>query len=364
MKKCANVFLGLVVCLIFASSARAGNTEGIISQHWSVQQWQKWLFGKKFRSTKGDLYRIGTKDNRRFNIEYLSGKRKGVKCDERRTKSLDKLFTLSTCDKLKIVFEGVQVFDGRKVINVGATLCSLVYGRCFFVYRTKNKKENLMIQRFMRVKDKRRQSMDFTVRDNTTLDTRDKFVLRSPMVDQEKMVIVRKRESEERKRQAKAQAMAKEVKKRLAWIKTYAKRKKTILETVLNYANFGDEGGIIINVGGQVWDQKGKCKLQRVSVTKNKVVTSKIFDLRKINVTAFRFGDKGISQKEILGAELMADTMGNFFASSMLAASPRFYSGDRKYFNILGPQDKIDYERVKNAWGLAFKQCPGKKSRF
>ena len=70
---------------------------------------------------------------------------------------------------------------------------------------------------------------------------------------------------------------------------------------------------------------------------------------RKINNTAFRMSPEVVEVIDWING-------GTKFESQMR-------STDHKVIDISGPET-IAMDRLQKAWGLAFSECPGKKSRF
>ena len=166
-----------------------------------------------------------------------------------------------------------------------------------------------------------------------------------------------------------------------SFIKKYQNREKTLLEQVLNYAEFSEETGNLAK--SAMWVQSGNCSVTRHKFFwkyrekgKNKVGTTRSWDfsthwevragrfqlnkhfyglegwkkaptinLKKANQTAFRIKTK-IEQNWI--------TKGYYTAT---------LSTDFKTFKIKGPES-IVFDRLQKAWTLAFQKCPGKKSAF
>ena len=110
----------------------------------------------------------------------------------------------------------------------------------------------------------------------------------------------------------------------LVW-RTYAERQKTILEQVYNFASTGNPNGERY----RKWTEVEKCVMSDGS--------SRI-DNRKINMTAFRIS------REFIGSYWY------------------MISSDRKM--RLSTSANIPMDRLQNAWGLAFRECPGITSRF
>jgi len=184
-----------------------------------------------------------------------------------------------------------------------------------------------------------------------------------------KAAIKAKRQAAEKRRKAEAKTKAIQQKYRNAqlFIKKYQNRDKTLLEKVLNYADYANTEGLLFY--SEFWVQSGKCSITlnkfrwRMWSSNNKsretdtIVRSnkKIFglkswkrletvNLKKADQTAFRIKSK--MEKNVFGQ----------YENVTI-------STDFKTFKIYGPKD-IAYDRIRKAWGLAFKKCPGKKSEF
>ena len=132
---------------------------------------------------------------------------------------------------------------------------------------------------------------------------------------QAKLEAQRKRKAERREHQRRVNS---------AWL-AYSGREKTLLEEVYNFASTGYLPGRKY----QYWIENPRCVLTSGS--------SKI-DNRKLNMTAFRIYKK-------------------LFGSTWY-----IYSSDGK--TTLSTSADIPLDRLQKAWGLAFRKCPGIKSRF
>jgi TPR repeat protein len=130
-------------------------------------------------------------------------------------------------------------------------------------------------------------------------------------------------------------------------LQDYRSRDKTILEQVLNYTSNGRENGIFTTdlqnniVGGGFWisgyNRTHRCVLTSVMISSGGFYTESI-DLRDFNEAGFRI--------------------------------QRFTRGGESYFIIGDERRQIQgsgaavMERLQNAWGLAFRECPGRRSAF
>lgn len=129
----------------------------------------------------------------------------------------------------------------------------------------------------------------------------------------------------------------------LAEAQAYQGREKTVLEQILNYTSFADENGYFSSVvsywisGDSGEDQ---CILTRhqfvpgAPVTKNGIIEK--IDLRQFNQNGFRF----VYVNPIAGWRV----------------------GDENTW-LMGSGRAV-LERLQKAWGIAFEECPGKKSPF
>ena len=136
----------------------------------------------------------------------------------------------------------------------------------------------------------------------------------------------RARRQAELEAQRKRKSELEEQQRRLnsAWL-AYRGRKKTLLEEVYNFASTGYPPGQKY----QYWIEKPRCVLTSGGTT---------IDNRTINMTAFRISKR-------------------LFGSTWY-----LYSSDGK--TTLSTSADIPLDRLQKAWGLAFKKCPGIKSRF
>ena len=187
-----------------------------------------------------------------------------------------------------------------------------------------------------------------------------------------------KRRKAEAKRKAIKIKREQEFRNAQSFIKKYQNREKTLLEQVLNYAEFGKENGNLAK--SAMWVQSGKCSITRHKFfwkyrSKGKTENTRTWDffthwteragrfqlnnkfygldgwkkvltinLKKAHQTAFRIKTK--MEKNIFGQYKNVTI-----------------STDFKTFKIRGPEG-IMFDRLQKAWGLAFRKCPGKKSAF
>ncbi len=118
-----------------------------------------------------------------------------------------------------------------------------------------------------------------------------------------------------------------------SWV-NYEKREKTLLETILNYSSTADENGKVL--GRAVYWISGKDNANKCVMTN--MYDDKVIDLREMNEKGFRIKTTNTGLKGyIFGDEKTG------FAT--------FYVGQVM-------------ERMTKAWGIAFRECPGKKSAF
>lgn len=110
----------------------------------------------------------------------------------------------------------------------------------------------------------------------------------------------------------------------IVW-QTYTNRPKTILEEVYNFASTGNPNGEKY----KKWTEIEKCVMSD---------GASIIDNRKINMTAFRI------YRDFIGA------------LSLIVSSDRAMK--------LSTSANIPIDRLQNAWGIAFRECPGVTSRF
>ena len=142
----------------------------------------------------------------------------------------------------------------------------------------------------------------------------------------------------------------------------YKSREKTLLEQVANYTSFGDEGGD--SCPDRCWVQIEHCVVARET---NKTI---IIDFRKFNQTAFR-----IESYVLQGyGEQAAWNIGAFTGVADASwALIKYDTGITAITTSSIPTNwatsafKVSFptvDRLSKAWGLAFKECPGKKSTF
>ena len=149
-----------------------------------------------------------------------------------------------------------------------------------------------------------------------TLDAR--IVIRDKRLEQER--IVEDMEKAKRKRQEEVRKQRKK-----AWL-DYSSREKKIMEQVYNFSSSGDVNGKEYNY----WVELKACVLTNGNQT---------IDNREINMTAFRI------YPEIRNNQTV-----------------RITSSDGKF--TFSTSENIPSDRLQRAWKLAFKECPGKTSKF
>ena len=122
---------------------------------------------------------------------------------------------------------------------------------------------------------------------------------------------------------------------------SYSSREPTLLEQVFNYSTTGNMRG----TNERFWVSRHNgghaCVMTAFGPQPPNNIffpnVSRTLDIRSINQTAFR-----ISTRPESGMLLMADDRG---------------------FGLVCPSG-CDMERLRNAWGLAFRECPGQRSAF
>lgn len=150
----------------------------------------------------------------------------------------------------------------------------------------------------------------------------------SALIDEQNRIAAAEAEAEaERQRQLNLEreaqaARQKELEQR--WYE-YQIRQKSLMEQVYNFSTTGYPEGL----EGEYWVEIDHCVLSNGQRT---------VDNRMLNMTAFR-----------MYPELIGDTW--YVISSDMTTSFRTY-------------ENIPLERLQNAWGLAFEQCPGQTSAF
>lgn len=131
----------------------------------------------------------------------------------------------------------------------------------------------------------------------------------------------------------------------------YGKREKTLLEQILNYSTTGNENGFkeefwVSGLGGN-----HKCILTARSSDAS-IDQSLSIDIRQFNQTAFRIS-------KIPGTGLASE-----FQRALKQSGLVWVYGDAQYNLTTNGDSGQDMERLRKAWGLAFGECPGKKSAF
>ena len=141
------------------------------------------------------------------------------------------------------------------------------------------------------------------------------------------------------------------------FLNSYRARTKTVLEEVLNYTSSGlTEGSpngissdsyLFIHFWVSGLNGAHACVLTQIigEVPENnkpgRLVLGRVIDIRDFNQTSFRINISGRR---------------GYFQSSVGDERTRLVIAD------LSPN--IQMERLQNAWGLAFQQCPGRRSAF
>jgi TPR repeat protein len=122
------------------------------------------------------------------------------------------------------------------------------------------------------------------------------------------------------------------------FLSAYRSREKTLLEQVLNYTTTGTEEGASLPfwVSGHAGDHR--CIMTQVNSTNGSVIAK--IDIRNFNQVGFRIRGPNIDQWGGRGYTL----------------------GDERQ-TIPGHGNAV-MERLQNAWGLAFQECPGRRSAF
>lgn len=138
------------------------------------------------------------------------------------------------------------------------------------------------------------------------------------------------------------------------WAPAYINREKSLMEEVFNFAAFGDpEGGLKEQNDGSfrggAYEEGPKCVMTGHGIDSNGLRKVDPINARKINNTAFRMSPEVVEVFDWING-------GTKFES-------RMRSTDHKVIDISGPET-IAMDRLQKAWGLAFSECPGKKSRF
>ncbi len=149
-------------------------------------------------------------------------------------------------------------------------------------------------------------------------------VLNARLIKQNKLIEQKRLAEEKNKGERQKQKELDNTRKQL-WI-AYKSRNKTLMEQVYNFSTTGKLEGSSYNY----WVEFKKCVLSN---------GRKTIDNRKINMTAFRIYSEVKINKKI----------------KMISSDGKFYFST--YANI--PMD-----RLQKGWELAFKECPGKSSRF
>jgi len=151
----------------------------------------------------------------------------------------------------------------------------------------------------------------------------------------------------------------------------YSRREKTLLEQVANYTSFGKEGGgTLLGCPDECWIQIEHCVVSRerfkYSTLKPQTI---IIDFREFNQTAFKIESyvlQGYGERASFNIGWFTGAADGSYALikydsgiTVITTSSLPTSGFLSS-NISFPT----MDRLSKAWGLAFKECPGKKSRF
>lgn len=128
-------------------------------------------------------------------------------------------------------------------------------------------------------------------------------------------------------------------------LNAYQQRQKTLLEQVLNYTTTADENGQLAEYGAVFWisgvNGAHKCILTAFSSSRASGVQQyDVLDIRQFNQAGFRIQGPNTNQ------------YGN-----------RSYTLGDEVKRIQGSGNAV-MERLRNAWGLAFQECPGRRSAF
>jgi hypothetical protein len=124
----------------------------------------------------------------------------------------------------------------------------------------------------------------------------------------------------------------------------YSKREKNIVEQTLNYSTCGNTDGEV-NCHWRKSDSDA-CVARRFPPDRNLDNVNNTINIRNFNQTAFSIYSKPVPREPAIFYEYTdgAINIKGFFITAFARAP--------------------SMDRIKNAWGLAFKQCPGKKSAF
>ena len=187
-----------------------------------------------------------------------------------------------------------------------------------------------------------------------------------------------KRRKAEAKRKAIKIKREQEFRNAQSFIKKYQNREKTLLEQVLNYAEFGKENGYLTK--SAMWVQSGKCSITRHKFfwkyrSKGKTENTRAWDVFTHwteRAGRFQLNNKfyGLDGwKKVLTINLKKAHQTAFRIKTKMEKNWAgqyknvTISTDFKTFKIRGPEG-IMFDRLQKAWGLAFRKCPGKKSAF
>ena len=146
---------------------------------------------------------------------------------------------------------------------------------------------------------------------------------------------------------------------RQKFVAAYAQREKTILEQVFNYTGIGREDGgqMAQNGDGFFWVSGAKNAHKCVMTMyrhdsglfgpgpREPWMQWNIVDVREVNQTAFRL------------VQQLTGQVGTYPGHYVINAT------DGNKVIVPGAQN-TQMDRLQKAWGLAFQECPGKKSAF
>jgi len=96
----------------------------------------------------------------------------------------------------------------------------------------------------------------------------------------------------------------------------------------------------------------------RLAINRRPYPENLVVDIRQFNSTAFRFGRRNPSVRGNTAHMLDAARMLDDFVEVS-------FGDDRNRFAFLVPEEnEPETDRLRNAWGIAFSQCPGRTTRF
>jgi len=102
---------------------------------------------------------------------------------------------------------------------------------------------------------------------------------------------------------------------------------------------------------------------ERLAINRRPYPENLVVDIRQFNSTAFRFGRRNPSVRWNAAHMLHA---AHIDVARMLDDFVEvFFGDDSNRFSFLVPEEnKPEMDRLRNAWGIAFSQCPGRTTRF